>query len=294
MKRFAAAALAVVFLVLFAACGGEESSASAPESSSVSAEEPVSLPEESSQSQEETEEPEESSSQPVSVPQEEEESSSAALPEEPVSQVPEESSSQAAPPESEPVSQPAESSQAASSQPVETTPQASSAAPETAGVTQEEALSAIIELDTLDIGKEILSEINDEREELGIEPLAWSQELADAAAVRSEELTIHDEVWAHTRVDGRAWNTIFAEQGISGYGSAGENLACASANSPLALEEVEDPHYWYTIWKGSPDHHAAMIDESYTKAGISVHYKLYEQDGETYLYAVGTTLFTRK
>lgn len=104
---------------------------------------------------------------------------------------------------------------------------------------------------------EVLSLVNVERKNVGLDTLKMSDILMPAANKRAEEIKV---LFSHMRPDGREWSTIIDDYNIS-VRIAGENLAYGY-NTP---EEV------VTGWMNSPGHKANILNESYNNIGIGVY-----------------------
>ena len=128
---------------------------------------------------------------------------------------------------------------------------------------------------------EVLTFINKERKSLGLAPLTYDGELAEAARDRCRELYLGDYV-AHTRPDGEPWETVLEEAGVE-YALAAENLAWSNH----ALGESLSAFQWFSLWKESPGHYEAMTSPLYTHCGIAALAGPYfEGEEQTYLAAV--------
>lgn len=136
-----------------------------------------------------------------------------------------------------------------------------------------------------DIESEVLALQNQERARLGIPALQYDPELQNAARIRSRELC-QAGVFAHTRPDGRQWNTVLIEDVPYDYLSAGENLAIVESSDPN-IDLPEDPDFWVDGWINSPSHYKNMIRAEYNRAGVGI-YKVV-RNGET--CAIATTIF---
>jgi len=100
--------------------------------------------------------------------------------------------------------------------------------------------------------QELLGLINTERAAQGLSPLKWSESLAKAASIRSQEIT---EVFDHVRPDG---SSIFSlDSSIRG-----ENIALGYSSA----------HAVYTAWMNSPGHRANIMNPSYTIIGMGYAY----------------------
>lgn len=136
-----------------------------------------------------------------------------------------------------------------------------------------------------DIESEVLALQNQERARLGLPALQYDPELHNAARIRSRELC-QAGVFAHTRPDGRQWNTVLIEDVPYDYLSAGENLAIVESSDPN-IDLPEDPDFWVDGWINSPSHYKNMVRAEYNRAAVGI-YKVV-RNGET--CAIATTVF---
>ena len=101
--------------------------------------------------------------------------------------------------------------------------------------------------------------VNEIREDVGLEPLEWDNNLETVANVRANEIS---EKFSHTRPNGRQWYTVNSK--IQG----GENLAYGFDNA----EDVVD------AWMNSPTHRDNILYDDFERVAISI----YEQNGTYY------------
>lgn len=127
---------------------------------------------------------------------------------------------------------------------------------------------------------EILTHINKERKSQGLQPLTYDSDLAAAARIRCRELYQENYV-AHTRPNGDPWETVLQTDVPVEYALAAENLAWSNHAPGESLTAFQ----WFSMWKESDDHYAAMINPKYTYCGIAVLTGPYFQ-GEDQSYAV--------
>lgn len=126
----------------------------------------------------------------------------------------------------------------------------------------------------------LLTLINKERVRQGQVPLTYDSDLAQAARLRAEELYKGNYV-AHTRPDGSPWETVLQTDIPTEYAYAGENLAWSNH----APGEDLGAFRWFSLWKESKSHLAAMVGERYTHCGVAVLTGPY-YEGEDQSYAV--------
>ncbi len=114
---------------------------------------------------------------------------------------------------------------------------------------------------------EVLEEVNEEREDVGLKPLILSQDLTDGAGIRSQEIITN---FSHTRPDGSdCWTVLTKERSwsVGGgyyYQNAGENIAAGNDEPDDTVEQ----------WMNSPGHRANILDSTYgyTMLGVGHSY----------------------
>ena len=104
-----------------------------------------------------------------------------------------------------------------------------------------------------DIAKEVLTLVNQKRQENGLAPLSWNKTLAKAADIRATEVVVS---FSHTRPDGSEWWSAGAQTQM------GENLAFGQTS---ATEVVE-------AWMKSSTHRGNILSGSYSVIGVSCYY----------------------
>ena len=118
---------------------------------------------------------------------------------------------------------------------------------------------------------DLLVAINACRQSAGLMPLVEDGGLASAAAARAAECSRY---WSHTRPDGRSFETILEDFGLTGYGNPAENLL--QADSTLTADVVA------AFWMAAPNDRANLCAEAATRVGISI----YRGDGLLYVAAI--------
>ena len=125
------------------------------------------------------------------------------------------------------------------------------------GMTSEQNVVLMAENEnTQNYAQRVLDLVNIERRKAGVKPLALSDELMGAAAVRSQEIT---KVFSHTRPDGTAFSSIVSRHGRR----IGENIA-AGYQTP---EEVVDG------WMHSDGHRKNILHADFTELGVGYAYE---------------------
>ena len=106
-----------------------------------------------------------------------------------------------------------------------------------------------------DVKAEVVRLVNEERAKEGLAPLSTLPELDAAADVRAPEVA---EYFSHDRPDGTSCFTVLSQCGVSGYRSAGENIA---RGYPTAEAVVEG-------WMNSEGHRANILNGNFTHIGV--------------------------
>ena len=102
--------------------------------------------------------------------------------------------------------------------------------------------------------EDVLYYVNIERQANGVQPLSYSSDLGNGAAIRANEASV---LFAHQRPDGREVKSVL--NGAS-YSWFGENLAVSS---------VLDAQKIVRAWMGSPTHRANLLNHHFTQMGLS-------------------------
>jgi len=105
-----------------------------------------------------------------------------------------------------------------------------------------------------DFADEVLRLVNIERANAGLPPLLPHANLSAAALIRAQEVVT---LQAHTRPDGRSWNTVLSDFGIA-HSFAGENIAFGFHN-PAGI---------VAAWLESPTHRANILRPEFTHLGV--------------------------
>ena len=99
--------------------------------------------------------------------------------------------------------------------------------------------------------------VNAEREAAGAAPLAYREDIAEAAQIRAKELVTHN---THDRPDGGRYFTVLDDCGIE-RAASGENIY----TSPFTPESA------VSGWMASDGHRATLLKEKYTATGVGVY-----------------------
>ncbi len=121
---------------------------------------------------------------------------------------------------------------------------------------------------------EVLSLVNEAREEAGLEALTLDDTLCTAAQTRAEECV---GTFSHTRPDGRAYRTVLEDLEVTSTYS-GENLATGHTTPKMVVDR----------WMQSEGHRANILNEHYTKIGIGLE----KNTGNRYKGYAWAQLFT--
>lgn len=120
-----------------------------------------------------------------------------------------------------------------------------------------EALGISYVTDDYRFSQELLSEINSQREIIGLNDLILSTDLSDAAEIRAKEAA---EQWSHIRPDGTEFDILIND---CEWTIAGENLAkCSDGVSSKFIVQA---------WMKSELHRINIINPKFTQCGIGVY-----------------------
>jgi uncharacterized protein YkwD len=115
-----------------------------------------------------------------------------------------------------------------------------------------------------DKSSDVLDLVNSERKAAGLKNVKLNDDLNRVAELRAAEIA---EKWSHTRPNGEAWKTAFAEEGVSA-SYRGENLAKGQYSADKVVDD----------WMDSEGHRANILNKKFTKMGVAS----VEIDGVTY------------
>lgn len=121
----------------------------------------------------------------------------------------------------------------------------------------------------------MLEKINEYREENGLSPLEYDDDLVRVAEVRINELPISFE---HTRPNGESYKTVYRELNLtSKYNRGSENIAMGHLGNFATKEECVE--YVFEAYKDSESHRLNMLKPYWKYYGGS---NIISQDGESY------------
>lgn len=101
----------------------------------------------------------------------------------------------------------------------------------------------------------IVQLINEERRSLGLNELEVSAKVMQAAGIRADECTV---LFDHTRPNGKSYNTVFKDVGLS---SSGGEIIAAGFNTARGVVDA---------WIASPGHHKIMTQDNYNYIGVGI------------------------
>lgn len=104
------------------------------------------------------------------------------------------------------------------------------------------------------------SAINAERRKAGVSEMSIDYTMCKLAGVRAKEISKNQ---LHTRPDGRKYNTIYADYGVTKPKATGENIAWATS-----FDSARDMvNYWMESTQG---HREVMLNGKYKRFGIAM------------------------
>lgn len=104
------------------------------------------------------------------------------------------------------------------------------------------------------------SAINSERRKAGVSEMSIDYTMCKLAGVRAKEIS---KKQSHTRPDGRKYNTIYADYGVTKPKATGENIAWATS-----FDSARDiVNYWMESTMG---HREVMLNGKYKRFGIAM------------------------
>ena len=149
--------------------------------------------------------------------------------------------------------------------------------------------------------KEFIRLINGDRAKMGRAPLKWSDEFAQGAAARCNELAAHGSITvngqSHVRLDGSRWDTAFDYMDLN---FAGENLLYTAIRSswpldqhdfPVIADGVELARAFYKQWWNSQGHRENMMNPGYRYFYVEAKAAPRKNTGPYEFFIVGSTHF---
>ena len=121
--------------------------------------------------------------------------------------------------------------------------------------------------------------INQKREEKGLKPLEWSNQLLGVARVHSKNMSDFD-FFSHKGLDGKYVSDRADECKLGKWDSIGENIAFNRGFSDPVSKAV-------TLWFASPTHFANLMNPDWKETAVGIAIK---EDGSYYF----TQVFLRK
>lgn len=121
--------------------------------------------------------------------------------------------------------------------------------------------------------------INQKREEKGLKPLEWSNQLLGVARLHSKNMSDLD-FFSHKGLDGRYVSDRADEFNLGKWNSIGENIAFNRGFSDPVSKAV-------TLWFASPTHFANLMNPDWKETAVGIAIK---EDGSYYF----TQVFLRK
>ena len=148
---------------------------------------------------------------------------------------------------------------------------------------------------------EFIRLINEDRAKLGHAPLVWSDEFAQGAAARCNELAAHGSITvngqSHVRLNGDHWLKAFRYMGLY---FGGENLLSTGMKSSRPLDQYDFPiiadgaklaQTFYDMWWNSEGHRENMMDPDYKYFYVEAKAAPRKNNGSYKFFIVGSTHF---
>lgn len=130
------------------------------------------------------------------------------------------------------------------------TPETDTSTPETPEQGEDEGSEKTFERQVADL-------VNQERKKAGLSEIVFDESASAAALVRAKEI---EASFAHTRPDGRSFDTALTDAGIS-FRSAGENIAWGQKTPQEVVE----------AWMNSSGHRANILGKNFTRLGVGYY-----------------------
>ena len=142
-------------------------------------------------------------------------------------------------------------------------------------------------VDNRKLNEHFMELLNEERTRKGLTPAtiaADDSELTRVANIRANEMADHGslryqgkEEGKHKRPDGSRWSTAYAPEFYKQTNAMTENTAETTTVWDIVslTNEKALAHYFYTVWKHSPGHYAAMMmGDGYSPANKNVQFRV--------------------
>ena len=142
-------------------------------------------------------------------------------------------------------------------------------------------------VDNHKLNEHFMALLNEERTRIGLTPAtiaADDSELTRVANVRANEMADHGSLryqgkkeGKHKRPDGSRWSTAYDPEFYKQTNAMTENTAETSSIWDIVslTNEKALAHYFYTVWKHSPGHYAAMMmGDGYSPANKNVQFRV--------------------
>ena len=142
-------------------------------------------------------------------------------------------------------------------------------------------------IDNRKLNEHFMELLNEERTRIGLTPAtiaADDSELTRVANVRANEMADYGSLryqgkkeGKHKRPDGSRWSTAYDPEFYKQTNAMTENVAETSSIWDIVslTNEKALAHYFYTVWKHSPGHYAAMMmGDGYSPANKNVQFRV--------------------
>lgn len=142
-------------------------------------------------------------------------------------------------------------------------------------------------VDNRKLNEHFMELLNEERTRIGLTPAtiaADDSELTRVANIRANEMADHGslryqgkEEGKHKRPDGSRWSTAYDPEFYKQTNAMTENAAETTSVWDIVslTNEKALAHYFYTVWKHSPGHYAAMMmGDGYSPANKNVQFRV--------------------
>lgn len=116
----------------------------------------------------------------------------------------------------------------------------------------------------------IIALVNAERAKNNLPAYETHPKLFEVAKLRTTEIIVNDYFY-HQRPNGKSFLTAFGAVGAP-FMSQGENIAQLKGGKQVFVEEINNPEYWFNLWKNSPSHYENILYTHYSHIGVKVGY----------------------